>query len=481
MNIKKIIQEEINDFGWVDEINPTLFEYFENGLLEVGDVVTVRGETLDTDGIPVLLDKGKYLITHLNEFESSNFYKFIRSRVVFDNETQQKLDIYKETSLIEEDKGLEVLDHQRGGTMDMGDNVLREDDGDGLDWVRRIEGPKGEELRELLIGWLSGPFGRDLAEKQINGSTVYYTTTSIDRDSYLSNLYKIVYSNGTTEIVEIDDELNVFSIPWYAEKRITNDENTEWILVLSPQINESDELDWIRELEPKRIEPCVKRGKCKEYVITGLESLSSNKVLEVLSAVNDLGWDTRDFEDWWDYEELCYFYLERRGNCNWDDCELGYHEEDGEYYNYEEITPQDILNVVPQEKGLWGRYIDKLNESDDLDWVRNTIPEMNVDDSQDTQGWWKNRGMNLILDLGFYDFEAKVSSDDWSGYVMVDSNYGYFYHRTDGISEDYNCPQTMTIESVVWGKRKRKTIDISDCTRNPWTIFGNWIRDNAEN
>jgi hypothetical protein len=184
--------------------------------------------------------------------------------VVFDNETQQKLDIYKETSLIEEDKGLEVLDHQRGGTMDMGDNVLREDDGDDFDWVRRIE--------------------------------------------------------------------------------------------------------------PKRIEPCVKRGKCKEYVITGLEGLSSNKVLEVLSAVNDLGWDTRDFEDWWDYEELCYFYLERRGNCNWDDCESGYYEEDGEYYNYEEITPQDILNVVPQEKGLWGRYMDKLNESDDLDWIRNTNP-----------------------------------------------------------------------------------------------------------
>jgi hypothetical protein len=64
---------------------------------------------------------------------------------------------------------------------------------------------------------------------------------------------------------------------------------------------------------------------------------------------------------------------------------------------------------------------------------------------------------------------------------MVDSNYGYFYHRTDGISEDYNCPQTMTIESVVWGKRKRKTIDISDCVKDPWTIFGNWIRDNAEN
>lgn len=264
MNIKKIIQEEINDFGWVDEINPTLFEYFENDILEVGDVVTVRGETLDSDGIPVLLDKGKYLITHLDEFGPGNSNMFIRSKVVFDNETQQKLDIYKETSLIEEDKGLEVLDHQRGGTMDMGDNVLREDDGDGLDWVR--------------------------------------------------------------------------------------------------------------EVEPKRIEPCVKRGKCKEYVITGLESLSSNKVLEVLSAVNDLGWYTRDFEDWWDYEDLCYFYLERRGNCNWDDCELGYHEEDGEYYNYEEITPQDILNVVPQEKGLWGRYIDKLNESDDLDWIRNTNP-----------------------------------------------------------------------------------------------------------
>jgi hypothetical protein len=78
MNIKKIIKEEINDFGWVDEINPTLFQYFENGLLEVGDVVTVRGETLDTDGIVTQLDKGKYLITHLDEFGPSNFYKFIR-------------------------------------------------------------------------------------------------------------------------------------------------------------------------------------------------------------------------------------------------------------------------------------------------------------------------------------------------------------------------------------------------------------------
>jgi hypothetical protein len=158
----------------------------------------------------------------------------------------------------------------------------------------------------------------------------------------------------------------------------------------STQLTESDDLDWVRELKPKRIEPCIdekyyldQRLGCPKYVITGLENLSSNKVLEVLSAVNDLGWDTSDFEDWEDgYDELCYLYLESSGGCNWDDC---YRDGDSSYYiqHYEEITPQDILNVVPQEKGLWGKYMDKLNESDDLDWIRDITHQLPMD-----RDWW---------------------------------------------------------------------------------------------
>jgi len=146
MDIKKIIREEINDFGWVDEINPTLFEYFKSGLLKVGDVLTVRGETLDSDGNPVFLDEGKYQIVKLsNSHIDVDRTRFLLSSVKFDIETQKKLDVYRQTDLIEEDMGLEVLDHQRNGTMDMNENVLREDNEDDLQWIRDI-GPIGVDL-----------------------------------------------------------------------------------------------------------------------------------------------------------------------------------------------------------------------------------------------------------------------------------------------------------------------------------------------
>jgi hypothetical protein len=212
MDIKKIIREEINDFGWVNDINPTLFEYFENGLLEVGDVVTVRGETLDSDGIVTQLDKGKYLITHLDEFEPGNFNKFIRSKVVFDNETQQKLSIYNQTDLIEQDMDLEVLDHQRNGTMDMNENVLREDNEDDLQWIRDIE-PVGVELmlnKAFYFNLYREDFDDNLYADYYNRLTkilvdlgfepIYGTPIEADHDSFdITGLY--AYQNQDDGLV----------------------------------------------------------------------------------------------------------------------------------------------------------------------------------------------------------------------------------------------------------------------------------------
>ena len=183
MNIKKIIREEINDFGWVDEINPTLFQYFKSGLLEVGDVLTVRGETLDSDGNPVFLDEGKYQIVKLsNSHLDVARTKFLLSSVKFDIETQKKLDVYNQTDLIEEDMDLEVLDHQRNGTMDMNENVLREDNEDDLQWIRDI-----------------GPIGVDL----MLNKAFYFNRYKEDFDD---NLYANYYNRLTTHLVHLGFE-----------------------------------------------------------------------------------------------------------------------------------------------------------------------------------------------------------------------------------------------------------------------------------
>jgi len=180
MNIKKIIREEINDFGWVDEINPTLFQYFKSGLLEVGDVLTVRGETLDSDGNSVFLDEGKYQIVKLsNSHLDVARTKFLLSSVKFDIETQKKLDVYNQTDLIEEDMDLEVLDHQRNGTMDMNENVLREDNEDDLQWIRDIE-----------------PIGVDL----MLNKAFYFNRYKEDFDD---NLYANYYNRLTTILVDL--------------------------------------------------------------------------------------------------------------------------------------------------------------------------------------------------------------------------------------------------------------------------------------
>ena len=182
-SIRRIIREEINNFGWIDEIKPTLFQYFESDLLEVGDVLTVRGETLNSDGNPVFLDEGKYQIVKLsNSHLDVARTKFLLSSVKFDIETQKKLDVYNQTDLIEEDMDLEVLDHQRNGTMDMNENVLREDNEDDLQWIRDIE-----------------PVGVDL----MLNKAFYFDP---NREDFDDNLYANYYNRLTTHLVHLGFE-----------------------------------------------------------------------------------------------------------------------------------------------------------------------------------------------------------------------------------------------------------------------------------
>ena len=254
MNIKKVIREEINDFGWVDEINPTLFQYFESDLLEVGDVVTVRGETLDIDGNPVFLDEGKYQIVRLSNFSNPNT-NFLSSMVKFDIETQKKLGVYNQTDLIKEDMDLEVLDHQRNGTMDMDENVLREDNKDDLQWIRDI-----------------GPIGVDL----MLNKAFYFNRYKEDFDD---NLYANYYNRLTTHLVHLGFE-PIYNTPIEVDP---NYFNIEGLYVYRNQ--EDGDLVFVFTRTDGEIET---EEDYKQHIVSFAydESEDRGKNLEVVDAIN---------------------------------------------------------------------------------------------------------------------------------------------------------------------------------------------------
>lgn len=111
-------------------------------------------------------------------------------------------------------------------------------------------------------------------------------------------------------------------------------------------------------------------------------------------------------------------------------------------------------------------------EIKDFDWVKEIEPKFDVDDSKDYQGWWKHFGQSLIMDLGLYDFEGSVESCDWSGYVRVISNYGYFYYETSGLTDD-NCPEEMfMLHRLYYNSDGQKIKNVC----NPFKVFGDFIK-----
>lgn len=203
MDIRKIIREEVDDFDWVSDVTPTFYDFWENDFLEEGDILTLRGETLDMDGMPVFLDGAKYQIKKLKRH-------FLSTMVMFDPETQRKIGVYNPTELVDADGELIVLDHQRGGTMDMGDNVIREDDGDDFDWVRDSKPTLGDlfergliEIGDTLIlnGHTEGGMGNEVYVNNI-------PFTFVDVDAL--NLYGVSVERRPEhiELFDISDDIN---------------------------------------------------------------------------------------------------------------------------------------------------------------------------------------------------------------------------------------------------------------------------------
>jgi hypothetical protein len=311
MDIRKIIREEVGDFDWIGDVTPTFYEFWENNLLEEGDILTLRGETLDMDGMPVFLDEAKYQIKKLKRH-------FLSTMVMFDPETQRKIGVYNATELIDADGELIVLDLQRGGSLE--------------------EDPS------------------------------------------------------------------------------------------EPQLYESDELQWIKDIIPPQepIEPVV-----------GMRFSHNGEINTV----------TKVFKPGGDFITVTYI------------------DGDGRSAN---------LGSYWWKRHMKDGVITLINESNDFGWVEEIEPQFNVNTKDDYQGWWEHYGERLISEMGLFDFSGDIESDDWGGYVRVNSNYGYFYHETDGLN-DNNCPESIYILSNI--KRIIEDSTIRENTCNPWRVFGDYIKE----
>lgn len=176
----KLIRE-FDDFDWIDDVTPTFYDFWENNLLEEGDILTLRGKTSDIAGRPVFLDGAKLQIKKL-------YPHFLTTKVMFDPETQKKLGIYNVTKVVDADGELIVLDHQRGGSLeeDPSEPQLYESEVDDFDWIRDIQPPS---FKDAVIGQTydikATPLLLDAIRECNDTELIYFSkrATVIDKDN----------------------------------------------------------------------------------------------------------------------------------------------------------------------------------------------------------------------------------------------------------------------------------------------------------
>jgi hypothetical protein len=230
--------------------------------------------------------------------------------------------------------------------------------------------------------------------------------------------------------------------------------------IIPDTMNESEDLDWIKSINIP-IDQMVSNALSPEYYV---KTYGAFERTFAVKKPNEGG----------------YFFVFSLGDTIEEVLEVAKSEYKRLLWHGDNDYVQEYGEIYQRLKDYVASMENSINESEDFGWIRNLEPEFDVDTSEDYHGWWKYSGKELIKRLGLHDFEAEISSSDWDGTVRVESNYGYFYSETSGISESGNCPKSIFITSVVWGKRKEFRLDISDCKRDSWEIFNRHIEENVD-
>lgn len=132
MNLKNIIKEEMDDLGWVKNTYPTLGDAWDDGLINRGDILTLSGTLVDTNGRnPIEVDDLKIKIDKKSEkINASYFYllndKYAKHLGVESDYRDRKEKIRFYTT----DGKLRILELIRANNIN---------ESDELDWVKDIE------------------------------------------------------------------------------------------------------------------------------------------------------------------------------------------------------------------------------------------------------------------------------------------------------------------------------------------------------
>ena len=332
---------ESEDFEWISDIDaklPTLGELFDDGRLEVDDIITLRGEVINgrdwkkkwfNEFVIELTSKGERLT-------SGTFFDLIDTPINNGVSESMGLSSDFEISFIDGDEKLEVLGVVRNGKeMDL----FKLNESNDFDWIRDVEpnisfhdvrvGEKYNiELTDEFYGALNDCFG-PLEPFELMG---YKRTTNvrvIGKDmAKHTDVY--CYSENNNEVISLhlafynDNGEDIADHFWVTEEMANLYPRTN-------DLNESDGLDWIREI-----------GLPDVYV--GAKFKTSNGNIIVV----------------YETDEFWTSYVVIDGN-------------NGKKHKQKMITKGFI--AMTKERGLWEKIDDETpineSESDDFDWVRN--------------------------------------------------------------------------------------------------------------
>ena len=407
---------ESEDFEWISDIDaklPTLGELFDDGRLEVDDIITLRGEVINgknwkkkwfNEFVIELTSKGERLT-------SGTFFDLIDTPINNGVSESMGLSSDFEISFIDGDEKLEVLGVLRfGKEMDL----FKLNESDDFNWIKSVESEfnatmlrYGQKFKDNL-----GKYTRIIMFAEQDDPEISYEPPM----SLLT--FKIIYDpsgyipypakpkddplNSELDMNPIDFDNGLKSGKYVP---IFNDKGFKL------KLTEESDFDWIRDFDiTNHIEmPYFK--SMREY------GLSSDKYELVLSKVYNqpvsiIGNGVYDNDGNQIYYEGSYGYWWKReydtnGNLIYSEYSDGY------WYKYK----YDINGNIIYRENSDGDIEDNrnLNESDDFDWVRDidVTPIENTGSSCDGN-------YNLVYDYFF------------SKRPIVHGNYTYYMDSTSG-------------------------------------------------
>ena len=212
MNLKKIIKEELYGLEWIKNIKPTLNDAFEQGTLKKGDVLTLSGELADCDAkTKIEVNDFKIKITKLRKKINNSHFIPLQKKYWEHLEYDGKGDTRFYTS----DGKMKIEDHH---------NELMESN--DLQWIKDIK-----PIPELKVG------------------TCFIDVMDSTQTEWIIIDFKMTL--GGTPIVVVKNKKNNTDIRHIHKGYFEEDLLSHRYKPCSNKLMESNELDWIKDIEPR--------------------------------------------------------------------------------------------------------------------------------------------------------------------------------------------------------------------------------------